>query len=253
MGFDVSSINTVQFSNHTGYGRWRGEVFNAEHIMDIAKGIEDIGQASKCTAILSGYMGSRAICEAILKIVERYKSINPDLLYLCDPVMGGKTCFVKPEVVDFFKENLFADAVTPNQYEAELLSDIKVSNVKSLKTIAERFHKNKIKIVVITGVSIPELPNALYVFVSDGQNQYVIKTEEYNFSAPINGTGDLLAALFLGCYLKTKNAARAAQYSVYFMQKVLKNTYDSKEKELQVLSEKYQIETTDCMPELTRV
>ncbi|MDR3187211.1 MAG: pyridoxal kinase [Holosporaceae bacterium] len=253
LGFDVVPVNTVQFSNHTGYGKWRGEVFSAEHIMDIAKGIEDIGQARKCTAILSGYMGSREICETVQEIVKRYKSANSSLLYLCDPVMGGKTCFVKPEVVDFFKENLLADVITPNQYEAELLSNVKIDAVKSLKIAANYFHEKKIKIVAITGVSIPEFPDELCVFVSDAQDQYIVKAKEYNFSTPINGTGDLLAALFLGYYLKIKEIAKAAQYSAYFTQKVLKNTFNMDETELQVLSEKYQIETVDNAPELVRV
>jgi pyridoxine kinase len=253
MGFDVAPINTVQFSNHTGYGKWQGEIFSANHMMNIAKGIEDIGQASKCEAILSGYMGSKEICEAVQKIVKRYRSINPNLLYLCDPVMGGKTCFVKLEVVDFFKRSLLADIITPNQYEAELLSNTEIKDIKSLKTVAKRFHENEIKIVVITGISIPELPDTLYVFVSDNKNQYIIKTNAYDFPTPINGTGDLLSALFLGYYLKVKEIARAIQYSIYFMQKVLENTYSIKETELQVLSEKYQIETIDNIPELVSI
>jgi pyridoxine kinase len=250
IGFDVSPINTVQFSNHTGYGKWQGNIFSADHIMNIAEGIEDIGQANKCEAILSGYMGSREICEVVQKIVKRYRAINPNLLYLCDPVMGGKTCFVKPEVVDFFKRNLLADIITPNQYEAELLSDTRINDIKSLKTVAKHFHENGIKIVVVTGISIPELPDALYVFVSDNKKQYIIKTRAYSFSTPINGTGDLLSALFLGYFLKIKEIARAMQYSVYFTQKVLENTCDMKETELQVISEKYCIETVGNVPEL---
>lgn len=26
LGFEVDAINTVQFSNHTGYGHWKGQV-----------------------------------------------------------------------------------------------------------------------------------------------------------------------------------------------------------------------------------
>jgi pyridoxine kinase len=253
MGYDVCPINTVQFSNHTGYGKWQGEIFDAKHIIKIANGIEDIGQAHKCKAILSGYMGSKEICEAVQKIVKKYKSINPDLLYLCDPVMGGNTCHVKSEVVDFFKEGLLADIITPNQYEAEILSNIKINNINDLKAIATYFHEKEIKIVVITGIAISEKPDMLFIFVSDNKNQYIIKTEEYNFSPPINGTGDLLSALFLGYYLKTKDVGKSLQYSVYFTQKVLDNTYDMEETELQILSEKYQIENLNTLPELMRI
>lgn len=253
MGYDVCPINTVQFSNHTGYGKWQGEIFDAEHIIKIANGIEDIGQAHKCKAILSGYMGSKEICEGVQQIVKKYKAINPGLLYLCDPVMGGDTCHVKSEVIDFFRENLMADIITPNQNEAEILSNIKIKDIKSLKTAAKYFHEKEIKIVIITGITISEKPNMLFIFVSDNKNKYIVKTEEYKFFTPINGTGDLLSALFLGYYLKTKDIGKTLQYSIYFIQKVLCNTYNLKETELQVLSEKYQIENLGILPELIKI
>ena len=39
LGFEVWRVNTVQFSNHTGYEDWRGRVFEAEHIADLVEGI----------------------------------------------------------------------------------------------------------------------------------------------------------------------------------------------------------------------
>ena len=39
LGFEVWRINTVQFSNHTGYGAWTGEVFGAQHIREVVQGI----------------------------------------------------------------------------------------------------------------------------------------------------------------------------------------------------------------------
>ncbi len=253
IGYDVCPINTVQFSNHTGYGKWQGDIFDAAHIIKIANGIEDIGQAHKCKAILSGYMGSKEICDAVQHIVKKYKTLNSDLLYLCDPVMGGDTCHVKSEVVDFFRKNLMADIIIPNQNEAEILSNIKINDIKSLKAVTKYFHEKEIKIVIITGIAISEKPNILFVFISDNKNQYIIKTEEYKFPTPINGTGDLLSALFLGYYLKTKDIGKTLQYSVYFIQKVLCNTYSLKETELQVLSEKYQIGNLNTLPELIRI
>ena len=51
LGFDVWPVHTVQFSNHTGYGKWQGEVFSKEHILGLVNGLFDIGQAHQCTAI----------------------------------------------------------------------------------------------------------------------------------------------------------------------------------------------------------
>ena len=59
LGCEVNFINTVQFSNHTGYGKWTGEIFSAQHIQDVINGLWENGQIERLDAILSGY--SRAI------------------------------------------------------------------------------------------------------------------------------------------------------------------------------------------------
>lgn len=250
MGYDVWPVNTVQFSNHTGYGKWQGEVFAAEHIKNIIQGIRDIGQMHKCRAILSGYMGSRAICDAVATIAQELKATNSDLVYLCDPVIGNNNCFVKPEVLDFFKQQLRADIITPSQYEAEILSGLKITDTPSLKKIATYFHERGIKIVVITGINLLDMNKSLSVFASDAKNAYLLPTQEYHFPTPINGTGDLLSSLYLGHYLSTQNTALALQHTMYHLQQVLKNTYALQERELQVLSVKYDLASIDALPTL---
>ena len=239
MGYDVWPVNTVQFSNHTGYGKWQGEIFSGQHIKNIVQGINDLGLISKCQAVLSGYMGSKDICDAVQDIVRDLKTSNKDLIYLCDPVMGNNNCFVKPEVVEFFKSKLIADIVTPNQFEAETISGITICDTKSLKNAAQYFHDMGVMVVVIKGVKLDG--DVLHVFASDGSNSYLIKTKEYQFKTPVNGTGDLFSALFLGQYLVDKNIERSLRASAYYMDLVLANTLNSQERELQILSVKYEI------------
>lgn len=112
MGYDVWPVNTVQFSNHTGYGKWGGTIFSREHIKNIIQGIENLGVTNKCQAILSGYMGNSDICHEVLETVQKFKTKNANILYLCDPVIGNTSCFVKPEVLQFFKDHLQADIIT---------------------------------------------------------------------------------------------------------------------------------------------
>lgn len=246
MGFDVWPINTVQFSNHTGYGVWQGEIFAAEHIIKLVDGLFELGQQQKCKAILSGYMGSSQICNAVSQIVEKFKAENPNIIYLCDPVIGNTSCYVKPEVLDFFQNHLSADIITPNQYEAETLSGISITSKEDLKKVAHYFHNNGIKIVVITGVQfIGE--NGLKVFASDGINYFIIRTQEYQFPISINGTGDLFSSLLLGAYLKYHDLKTALRYATYYLQQALKATHQADARELQVLAVKYD---TDIAHEL---
>lgn len=252
MGFDVWPINTVQFSNHTGYGKWKGEILSKKQIVDLVDGIFDIEQAHKCTAILTGYMGSKELCEVVKQIVAKFKSINKEILYLCDPVIGNNSCYVKPEILDFFQNELCADIITPNQYEAEILSGIKIQSILDLQKSADYFHQLGIKIVVITGIKFAGNLN-LHIFASDTNRCYITTTSEYLTEAPINGTGDLFSGVFLGSYLKHQDIAIALQHTVYYLQSAIMATIASNERELQVLSVDYKNIEKDKLPKVTKL
>jgi pyridoxine kinase len=83
IGVEVWPIHTVQFSNHTGYGSWKGRVFDAGMIGELMAGIEQRGVLGQCDGVLSGYMGSADIGAAILDAVatvKRAKSVREILL-----------------------------------------------------------------------------------------------------------------------------------------------------------------------------
>jgi pyridoxine kinase len=249
LGFDVWPVHTVQFSNHTGYGKWQGEVFSKEHILGLVNGLFDIGQAHQCTAILTGYMGSKEICEAVKKSVEKFKNMNPSILYLCDPVIGHSGCYVKPEVLDFFKSALSADILTPNQYEAEVLSGIQIKNLEDVIKASDYFHHMHIKIVVITGIKFRDDVN-VYSVVSDGQKRYMVATEEYCSTPSINGTGDLFSSTFLGIYIKSRDIALALQYAAFYVESAVKNTVKAGERELKVLAVEYKEVEAILLPKI---
>jgi pyridoxine kinase len=239
MGFDVWPINSVQFSNHTGYGKWQGEICSEEHILNLVNGIFEIQRADECKAILTGYMGSGNICNAVSTIVKKFKKISSDIIYLCDPVIGGNNCYVKPEVLDFFKTNLYADIITPNKYEAEVLSGITINAIADLYNIALYFHNLGIKIVIITGIKFAHSPE-LNIFASDGRNSYLINDiREHCAKEEINGTGDLFSSTFLGSYLKYNDVTVALQYATLCVKLAIEATISSGNQELQVLSVGY--------------
>src|SRR5215471_11863698 len=77
LGIEVWPIHTVQFSNHTGYGDWKGQVFEAKLIRELVAGIEQRGVLGGCDGVLSGYMGGADIGEAILDAVATVKKASP--------------------------------------------------------------------------------------------------------------------------------------------------------------------------------
>ena len=84
IGIEVWPIHTVQFSNHTGYGAWRGQVFDASLLREVMQGIEERGVLSRCDGVVSGYMGSAETGDAILDAFDRVKAANKAARYCCD-------------------------------------------------------------------------------------------------------------------------------------------------------------------------
>lgn len=240
MGYDVWPVNTVQFSNHTGYGQWQGEIFSQQHIHQVIQGLRELKLVSACQAILSGYMGSAEICHEVAATVKAFKQENPNIVYLCDPVIGSTHCFVKPEVLDFFKYHLQADIITPNQYEAETLSGLSIRTAADLKAVAQFFKDKGTKVVIITGVKLIDVaPDTLHVYGCQGNDHYLLATKEYAFPIPPNGTGDLFSAIFLGSYLEHNNLEKALRRSVALMDSVLAKTASHEQRELRVLDVDY--------------
>ena len=127
LGHEVWPVLTVNFSNHTGYGAWRGPLIAPADVTDVITGIEERGAFTACDAVLSGYQGSPAIAEVIVDAVRRVKEANPEATYTCDPVMGNAKsgCFVNPEIPPVIREKVVpvADILTPNQFELGFMTD----------------------------------------------------------------------------------------------------------------------------------
>ncbi|HEY9549804.1 MAG TPA: pyridoxal kinase, partial [Kiloniellaceae bacterium] len=126
LGVEVWPVHTVQFSNHTGYPDWQGEVFAAEQIARVLEGLEARGAFARCDALLTGYVGDPSLGAVILDAAARLRAANPQALWCCDPVMGdhGKGLFVRAGVPEFMAGRALpaADILTPNQFELELLA-----------------------------------------------------------------------------------------------------------------------------------
>ncbi|MBU4683463.1 pyridoxal kinase PdxY [Cedecea davisae] len=153
LGANVWPLNTVQFSNHTQYGKWTGSVMPASHLSEIVQGIADIGQLRRCDAVLSGYLGSAEQGEHILSIVRQVKAANPNAKYFCDPVMGHpeKGCIVAPGVAEFHTRYAMpaSDIIAPNLIELEILSGHSVNNVEEAVATARELIAQGPQIVLV--------------------------------------------------------------------------------------------------------
>jgi pyridoxine kinase len=185
-------INTVQFSNHTGYGEWTGDVFSAQHIRNILQGIEKRG-GLLCDAVLSGYMGTTEVGLAIVEAVDRVRAIRPEALYCLDPVMGdyGRGFFVHPSIPEFIcKEALKrATIVTPNQFEAEYLADMKISGISQACDACCKIREQGPQIVLITSFQNNNDDSWISMYLSDKGEDWIITTPRLAMK-PIQTAGE---------------------------------------------------------------
>lgn len=227
MGFDVVTINTVQFSNHTGYGAWKGDLMSIEHLKNVLEGLKNIGALAKCQALLSGYLGSPDTADVVIQAYHEIKNHCPELTYVCDPVMGdvGRGLFVAQTIPDKFKNDVIPHAfsITPNLFELEVLVGQKIENIASLKTAITSIPN---PVVIVTSVVLPDLdPGQIHMVMKYKDAFLTVHAPHFHFDTPPNGSGDAVAALFLGHYLKTKDPEQALYKTNNAMHHLFKTTH----------------------------
>ena len=239
LGVEVWPIHTVQFSNHTGYGAWRGEVFGAGAIRDVMQGIEDRGVLPTCDGVLSGYLGSAEIGGSILDAVARVKLANQRALFCCDPVIGdvGRGVFVRPGIPEFLRERALpaADVVTPNQFELDYLSGFAGKTIEEAVRACGAIHAMGPKTVLVTSLHLEDTPrDSIELLASGPDGCFRVRTPLLDIS--VNGAGDAIAALFFFHLLKSGSAAEALSKATSSIFGVLKQTKEAGAREILIVS-----------------
>jgi pyridoxine kinase len=239
LGAEVWAVNTVQFSNHTGYGDWGGRVLSGAEVADVIDGIARRGVLAGCDAVLSGYIGDAGIGRAVLGAVGRVKAANPRALYCCDPVIGdiGRGVFVRPDIPDFFARDALpcADIVTPNRFELERLAGHGIATLDAAKqavaAVQARMASGGPRSVLVTSLQADATPpDAVDLLVAEGGACYLLRTPLLDIAA--NGAGDVIAALFLFHRLATGSAAMALEAAASALFGVLRRTVQAGAAEL---------------------
>jgi pyridoxine kinase len=200
LGHEVWPVLTVHFSNHTGYGAWRGPLLAASDVADVIAGIEDRGVLGEADAVLSGYQGDPAVGAVILDAVRRVKELNPAAVYCCDPVMGdvGRGMFVRPGIPEFMRDTVVpqADIVTPNHFELDFLAGTTTRTLAEVLAAADAVRARGPRDVLVTSVLHDDVPaGSLDVVAVSDEGAWAVTTPQLPI-AP-NGCGDVTAALYL--------------------------------------------------------
>ncbi|MDR3338366.1 MAG: pyridoxal kinase PdxY [Treponema sp.] len=250
LGHEVWAVNTVEFSNHTGYGVWRGKVLGADFAAELVAGLEDRKVLNQCGALLSGYMGDAAVSAAVIDALRTVRQAAPEALYCCDPVMGdvGRGFYVKPDIPAIFRDRLVprSDITTPNQFELEALTGMKTGTLKDARTAIDKIHAMGPKVVLVTSyqeeAGARDGPNQIAMLASDGSSVYRVHTPMFAFAEGMAGSGDATTAIFLSRYLETLDVKRTLELTAGSIFGIMKATYEAGRKELALIAAQAELE-----------
>ncbi|XP_048048997.1 pyridoxal (pyridoxine, vitamin B6) kinase a isoform X2 [Megalobrama amblycephala] len=208
LGFEVDTINSVQFSNHTGYEHWKGQVMTADELQVLYEGIK-------------------------LNNVNHYDYV----LTVCDPVLGDNgALYVPKNLLPIYRDKVVpaADIITPNQFEAELLTGRSISTEKDAVEVMNLLHSMGPDTVVITSSDLPSPLGDQYLVALGSQKRVradsTMVTQQIRMDIPrvdavFVGTGDLFAAMLLAWTHHHPNDLKTAcEKTVSVMHHVIKRT-----------------------------
>lgn len=240
LGIEVWPVNTVEFSNHTGYGSWRGPVLPASDVADVVQGVRERGVFERLDAVLSGYQGAEDVGTVVLDAVREARAVRPELLYCADPVMGDRWTgfYVRPGIPEFMRDEVVpaADVTTPNQFELEFLADHPVDSVGDVVAAAQRLRERGPGIVLVTSVEGSGVPpdRMAMVTVSD-QGAHLVSTPKLEI-ASVSGSGDATAALFLANLLRGDGVEAALGRTSSMVYAILEETAKTGSTELELVA-----------------
>jgi pyridoxine kinase len=239
IGVEVWPVNTVQFSNHTGYGKWRGAVVAVEVVRDVLQGIEERGLFPDCDGVLSGYLGDAELGEVILGAYDHIKRVNSRATYCLDPVMGdvGRGFFVRPGIPEFMRDRALpvATLVTPNQFELQFLSGSPVRDFETVLAAVKALQARGPSVVLVTSLCREDARNdEIEVLAADPDSAHVIATPK--LPIVVNGAGDTAAALFYAHWLRTQSTRSALELTVNAIFAVLEKTVEDAAREIQLIA-----------------
>ena len=235
LGVEVWPVNTVHFSNHTGYGSWRGPMLAASDIAEVIRGIDERGVLGRVNAVLSGYQGAETVGAEVLKAVALVKERTPAAVYCCDPVIGdiGRGVYVRPGIPEFMRDQVIpaAQIVTPNHFELDFLTGRTTTTLVEVLAAANALRELGPEIVLVTSTVLEGTdPDQITMLAVTAGGAWKVSTPrlERNFT----GSGDLTAALFLAHLLDGADAGQAMGRTADAVYSLLRATTDADSTEL---------------------
>ncbi|MCY0092792.1 pyridoxal kinase PdxY [Hoeflea ulvae] len=250
LGFPVWAVPTVTLPWHPGHSRATRIVPAAD---DFTALIDDLCGApwlGEVGAVLSGYLGDVGQAADVARLVGAVRKVNPEALYLCDPVIGDTGGLYVPEpVAAAIASKLIpiADIATPNVHELGWLSGAPIADSKSLIAAAETLGPARVLVTSAIAMMAGSTGNMLF-----SGSQTMMAEHRLIPDAP-NGLGDLMSATFLARLLEGVADEKALQMATGAVFEILARTARRGADELTLETDAQSLRTPMAMVSMRRI
>jgi len=194
LGHPVWALPTVILPWHPGHGKSTRVVLSPEDFDAMIFDLIHAPWRGEIKAVLTGYLGSAAQVRSVARLVESLRGDNPDLLYMCDPVCGDeKGLYIAEETAVAIRDSLIplASIATPNRFELAWIAGAPLETNGQIMEAALALGPSR---MLVTS-AMPLMAGSTGNLYLSGRN--ALLAEHRLVPNPPNGTGDLLAAIFL--------------------------------------------------------
>ena len=171
----------------------RGQTLDDGQLQELVDGL-DANNINNYSHIINGYIGSKSFLTKLSSVVSHLKTVNPGLVYVCDPVMGdtGPGLYVPPDLLPVYKSQILplADVCLPNQFEAELLTDRKIKDESDAREVMDMLHAQGPNTVILSSTELGNNEEYLVGMASrvnrETGNKTVLKVSDISLFADNN-------------------------------------------------------------------
>ena len=234
-GLEVAPIPTVIFSNTPNHPTLRGRALPADFFADLLRGAAERDLHRRAAFIVSGYIGSAEVAELTAGFITRAKEVNPDLIYLCDPVLGdsGPGLYVPEDIAAIMRDQLLplADLATPNPFELGWLTGVGIRRTEDLHQAAALLRMAPGAQLIATGCQLDDTPADMIesvILSPTGLSRHPVR----HLPVYVAGTGDLFAGLITTGLARGLTLPRAVEMGQHLTSLALTRARDLGTKEI---------------------
>ncbi|MBB5536855.1 pyridoxal kinase PdxY [Rhizobium giardinii] len=221
LGYPVWAVPTVILPWHPGHGPSTRITVSEGDFNSLIDDLIRAPWTGEVRAVLSGYLGAAYQAEGVARLVGALREKNPDLFYACDPVMGDAGGLYVPEATAIaMRDRLLplASLATPNRFELSWLCGVPLETNAAILEAALSLGPPR----MLVSSAIPMMHGSTGNLYLSGN--HALLAEHRLIDNPPNGTGDLLAALFVARLLEGLKEERALQLATASVFEIIART-----------------------------